>query len=674
MWIRSVIFTSLVTLLVSCGSGSSATSGSGSNSVGGDGASSSASLTVNFPLAGSLSTEESISFTGQVADLASGANAQVRVHSGGEMYSATVDASSRWYIQDVALTETPNGSYSVDLYIDGIMVDSDTLALGFHGTMVSFGLGDALALDEDAREAYLVDDRRLIQVDLVGGQRFEIALLPLQVQRISDLFWHPPTQRLYLFDHDGDVLAYEQKAGAWQLAELSQALSAATADSANEGRDVFLYNSESQVLNRYNEDFQWVAQVLPAELSDDVKKMVALGESQLVLVGSTELAVINPDTDETQIFSIAELGLGTVGDVTIDSVSEQLYIRNASNNELRRVQLDLSDSGQVSSELLDLGGRAAYTIEFDETGGELLFSATNALFALDPNDLSVAVLSELNWGSGADWAAPSSIALSENGEQLYVSDLANDDIYELNLFNGNRQALDTSGDSLEAVLGMVQDGENLYSVDLVRRSVLTTEIESGVTTDLALIGPGDPTLSEPIAIDLDEDRFRAFVLDRGLRAICEVNTASGVASILASSDDANALTLANSLVFEEVTQSIYWSSWFDNSLHRLNLNTLESELISGFTLGEGPNFQRPGAVALNQNATVAYVTDVVDGRVFAVNLLSGDRHLVLEAGRLLNPDSMVYDSERRLLQVLDTATGGVYALEPNSGDLALIAL
>ena len=680
MWIRSTLVSSLVISLLGCGSGSSTTQGSNSTLGGSQasppttGASANAALSVDFPLAGSLATQESISFVGQIEGLAPGSNAEVRVTSNGQVFSTTADSSGQWRVDAVTLEATTTGSYSINLYADGQLVDSGSLVLGFDGELVTFGLGDALTLDEDSNSAYLVDDLRLVQIDLISGQRSEIAQLPVQAQSISDLFWHSPSQRLFFLDQDGDLLAYEQTAGSWQSAELGQILSADAFAVADTSGEIFLLDSEAQVLNRYNANLQWIQQVSLPQISGDIEQVVALDSSQLVLISSSELVVFNPNTTQSQIFSSASLGLGNIDDATVDSASQQIYIRDASNNALWRLQLDLSAPEGLIAEQLDLGGVASYAMEFAEERGELLFSSSNRLLALDPNDFSVATLSETNWGSGVDWSVPSSIALSESGDELYVSDLANDDIYEVKLTSGSRQALNTSGDSLEAVSGMVQEGDNLYSVDLVRRSVLMTDIESGITADLALIGPGDPTLSEPIAIDLDEDRFRAFVLDRGLRAICEVSTVSGVASILASSDDAEALTLAISLIFDESTQSIYWSSWMDNSLHKLNLNTLESELVSGLARGSGPNFQRPGAVALNSEDGFAYVADFVDGRIFAVDLISGNRNLVLDTGALLSPDSMVYDSNRGLLQVLDTATGGVYVLEPVSGDLSLISL
>ena len=665
--------------LISCGSGGSSSSNltaeSGSQQENivpisfGD-----ASLVVDFPLDGGLSAQQRISFTGQVSGLSNFSDAQIRVSAPSGSYVSNLLADT-WIVESVLLDDDTNEEYQVELLVDGEVIDTAGVQLGFESSFIPFGIGQGLAVNESELIAYLLDAGKVVQIDLNTGIRSMISEISSEaVNDFVDILWLAQPEILLLLSASQEIYALEKSDSGWNSLVHLEGLNASAFDSNVTGDEIVVYSPDAHSLVFYDSMFNMETEVsLDGHLSV-LEKLAYFDSETMLLLGDDSLVVFNPASGSSDSMSLGELNLGVIGDLALDADREEIFLRSASSNVLWHLQLNFGVSPDFTATQLDLGGSVAYATAYSESIDELLFSSSNQLNSFEPRSSAVSAVSSLAWGGGEAWAAPVSLALSEDGQSLYVSDISTDDIYEVALGTGVRTALNATGESMEAVTGMVQNGQNIYSVDWVKKSVLVTNVGTGLTSDLILDSGVQPNFSEPVAIDLDPSSFRAFVLDRGLRAICEIDTVSGNAEVLVNNLDVPALALAKDLIFDESGETIYWSSWLDNSLHSLNLNNLQHRLISGLERGGGENFGRPSYIALDFERSAVYVSDALDSRIFSVDLETGQRQVIFDSELLSRPSSIAHDPDRGTLNILDAGTGGLYTLDPSSGGLVLISM
>lgn len=676
MWARFGFVLSAVLTLASCGNGGG---GSASPSqVNQDSPSSNnvelenISLSVSFPISGSLATSDSLSFSGEVLGFSSNQNTEIRIQTPSGVF-VTPAGTASWAIPDVEITADSAGEYQVGIYSGGQLLDSQIIRLTHSSAFQPFAIADALTVNAAGTIVYVVEGEWIIQVDLTSGERVPLMLLPERLSgQVSEIVLSPNSEVINILDTAGGFHRAVRSGADWVWSYGLSDFRAGSLASSLTG-DIYVYDQDAHALRQYDQAMGFTSEWLLDGDLPSIDKLAYLSANSLVSFGENSLTLFDLLDSSADQLALDSLDLNNVDNMVVDQSRSQLYLRSASTNELWNVDLDMSDAG-FGATLLDLGGVTTYALAFSDSLDKLLFGSPNRLHSLDPESYNRETVSELGWAEGERWTSPSSLALSPDGRYAYVSDLADDDIYQVDMESGSRSALNTSGESMEAVSGMVQGGENLYSVDWAKKSVLMTDVNSGLTSDLVIGSVDQPNFSELIAIDLDDSQFRAFVLDRGQRAIYEVSTASGNTNLLLDSQDAEALQLASDLQFDESKQTIYWSSWVDNGLHKLNLNSLQNERVSGGSQGGGDSLGRPNAIALDSKNGIAYIADAISRRILTVDLETGERTVVFEPDFSVQPKSIAFDEARGTLNILDAGTGGLYSLHPESGSLTLISM
>ena len=632
-------------------------------------------FSVNFPLNDSLTVQEKISFSGQIDGYGELAGIEIALDTGIDQYTAQID-QGQWSISDVELIRSSLHHYNVTLTLDGQTVAVEEVALTQDDSFLPFGVVNTMAVNTAGSRAYLVQDHALLGIDLLTGERLTVARLPDSLSgRVLDMEVIPNSDLIVLLDQFGDI----HYLSAQSTNDLMSSI-VASIDSIAVSPDGYLYahNSAGGSILRFDEQLNLDDEIfLPPEVSgleSVVENMAFISERILVLHGGSELVFFDIFSLTSENLSLVSQGIGIVNDLAVDPTTQQIYVTNTSTNNLLRLDTELGTAQISAMTEIALDTTPPHAIVFSASRGGVVFAARNELHLVDSASGSTSLLSGLKWGAGATWVTPSSLTLGDDGESIFVSDLATDDIYQVQLDTGDRSPLNTSGDQLEAVTGMVQSGTSIYSVDWVRRSVLMTEVASGVTSDIVVDTPNQTQFVEPVSIDMEGERFRVFVLDRGNRAIYEVDTASGNTQKLLDGQNSSALTLARDLSFDQESQSIFWSSWFDNGLHRLNLNTNQYDLITNSAQNQGERLGRPASLAIARNASVAYLTDALSDRLLSVDLESGTSSLLYQPDILLSPSAIDYDESRNLVHILDSEAAALYALNPDTGDLLLLSM
>lgn len=652
-----------------------------------------AEIALDFPLSGSLAIADKISFAGNISGIPDGQEVEIRLTNGATDYRLKTQyiVGTQWLIEDVSLTVDDLESvktFDIEMFIDDVMLDSLQTELAVDPDFVSFGVGDALAVNDDLNTAYLADDFRVVSIDLSSGERDLILDLTDQISHeIAQLVWIKSTHFLVLRDEIGTLLVFEGEGDSWQSVSLEALPTTATSIAASPFSDgLIVYQSQASTLIEYD---AFLVETGSTDLSGsaiNADSILAFSADEIMFVSAQGLNLVNLHTESVRSTSFAAESWTNIDAVTAGASSDELYIRDAGSNALWRVRIDLSGSSlpqndlDYVSELVDLNGIYPYSLSYFEGGEGILFSDSNRLSRLSFDTLEVSHISEANWGSGEQWIAPWGLTLekSETSDAdvayAYVSDIARDNILQIDLSTGDRQTLSRDGVSMKAVSGIVQGEGSIYGVDWAQKTVLSTDMITGFTSQLDDQNVTEAGLAEPIAIDLDSDQYRVFVLDRGLGAICEVDTLNGSSSVLVDRQTVPSLALASDLVFDASSQKIYWTSWLDNSVHSLNLNSFESSLVSGSNRGAGESLGRPQAIAIAANKGLLYTFNGMAGEIHAIEIDTGNREVITDSVPIAGTTSMTYDETRGALMVLDSAVGALYALYPETGDLALLSM
>lgn len=334
----------------------------------------------------------------------------------------------------------------------------------------------------------------------------------------------------------------------------------------------------------------------------------------------------------------------------------------------------VSDGADGKSPPMDRPAAVAY--DPGEDAYLVVDFGNDTLLRVDPDDGERKLLTDFaDAGSGPIVAKPGNIALDAARRALYVHDGSSGAITRVDLTTGDRRlAFDHDpkfGPLPQFVSGLHFEASSGDLIASTESHFVRYDLATDVRTELARVTVGEGAALESFMPFLLHDGARRELLfgtaSFGLRAV-DLTRGDRLDRVAASIG----LDSFNDAVLRADGDTLLHLAPSFGSLVSRDLDTLEATLVSDGSIGSGPPFNFPNALALDEEGERGFVVDSSGRRVLTVALGSGDRSLLAEVGdggavALSLVLEVVWDPVTGRVLLLDAVQPGVIAVDPDSG-------
>jgi hypothetical protein len=314
------------------------------------------------------------------------------------------------------------------------------------------------------------------------------------------------------------------------------------------------------------------------------------------------------------------------------------------SGELQAIDLATGDHTLVAANISPFQGHGINGFMFDSERDRVIFHVEHTFMAFDLTTGERRRISNTGVGDGPymEWAY--GVALNKAGDRAYVSGHREREggVLEVDLKTGNRRAV------------------------------------AGLGVDV-----GPPFAASDVV--LDEDRGRLLIADSERGQVVEVALETGRADIFWDSNAAfpdadRSEPTALALYGDELLVATHLGGQFEDGNNVLSTVALDSGAwvtLSGMGTGTGPSLGSIDSMAISYEDDLAFVGKTISHcPIVAIDLASGDRHLVFESDDPYSCRTEVFAHDpvrgRLVMQLTAAGTDGLHFFELATGDITPI--
>ena len=346
----------------------------------------------------------------------------------------------------------------------------------------------------------------------------------------------------------------------------------------------------------------------------------------------------------------AGVGLGdplsTVTDIWVHPAGQIIYVL-AVGGSIYSINVATGDRTLLGT---IAGGAFAMSVNADGTEIIALQPGLNFLKRYDVVNLTTMDISSDVIGVGPMPALTLSFDLDRNSNIAYVMDFSDGAVYSVDLITGDRAIVSnaqTGGGSLitrsrgialnpavTTAYAVDSNLESLFSINLAtgdRRIVSSAQAGSGYEINFSIAGALSPNGTDYYAL---EGRVFRINIGTGIRQLVSGEPAGVYAGI------GNGPAFGNStdMQVNDAATEAFVSTLSTNSIIRVNLLNGNRSILVDQTIGVGP-IVSPRAFRLNQAETIAYVASSGGlSQFYAIDIATGDRTLISGTGVGVGPE------------------------------------
>ncbi|HZF28374.1 MAG TPA: PQQ-binding-like beta-propeller repeat protein [Gammaproteobacteria bacterium] len=329
-------------------------------------------------------------------------------------------------------------------------------------------------------------------------------------------------------------------------------------------------------------------------------------------------------------------------DLVFDEAQSRLYLMEQDfSDPLLEVHLGNGDRERLTDASVGAG------VNFRDPKGIALDAGANVAYVVD-NIADVVVAVDLTDGSrrliagppdgrGTIATDPLGLALDRGGNQVYVADFTENSLYAIDLTSGARRNVSDQnrGAGVQFVnpvdVGVDATSGTAYVLDRGLDALLAVDLASGDRSTVLA------ALTDPAGLLLDAANRRAFVADAGADAVVRIDLATGARTTFSASGIGTGPLFGEMgrLTLDAAHGRLLVLDSFPSRIVAVDLATGNRTVLSGQssgsaspTIGGGPIFLQPGAIAVDEQREIAFVTENLYDAVIAVDLSSGFRQIV----------------------------------------------
>ena len=373
-------------------------------------------------------------------------------------------------------------------------------------------------------------------------------------------------------------------------------------------------------------------------------------------------------------------------DIVFDSSLGELFVSDDGRNAVVSVDRVTGDRAVISSASVGAGPviSSYRAMDLDASRNRLLLAQTRDVVSIDLATGARAVMSPGDVEPDSISRTFSSLSTGTTSGIAYLSDTFSNAVVRLNLLNGQRDSVSSSGlggsaATTHPVIGSgprlefpneVVFDETANRVFVIEEEFADPLIEIDLDTgDRAMLSDGSVgdgvNFRRPGGISLDAANRIAYIVDSVADTLVAVDLESGDRQLLAGDTNGRGTidTAPLGVAHGPDSGEILVADFTLNSLYAVDPLTGLERVISDATVGSGPLLENPDDTELAPDGDVAYVIDSLADAVFAVDLATGARQIVSLIG---SPKGLDLDADNGRLFVSDSDC--IYTVDLSSGE------
>jgi sugar lactone lactonase YvrE len=421
-----------------------------------------------------------------------------------------------------------------------------------------------------------------------------------------------------------------------------------------------------------------------------------IGLLYVVDSGLDAILRINISTGDRVVISDSDVGSGTnfgrPEGIAIFGNNTMAYVADSTKDNIFIVDLSTGERTVLSARTASADGQIGICENLVSperiklsADGSSLFVADNSsiVYSIDTALGTCSLIASDAQGSGIDLANPTDVIVSSQSDVMWVLDSALEEIVKIDLTSGERELFkEANNDSLfldpsAALLDSENDrlfevsSNTIYSVDL------SNSDQYGTVTVIAgpNIGAGY-NLIRPGELMLDSANNRLFTVDFGASydPIYQVDISTGDRTLIAeASDSYRSRVFIGSAIYDSKNERILYTDDAYDEIVAVDVNTGVYSLISDGSASTGNGFSFLQSIAINTDATLAYVSDSELETIFAVDLASGNPTVISSEStgnglQIGTAEAMAFDGINNRLFATNDISGLIFSVDIESGD------
>lgn len=404
----------------------------------------------------------------------------------------------------------------------------------------------------------------------------------------------------------------------------------------------------------------------------------------------TVLERVNPSTGSRVAVTGANTGFGdrfsNIDAVTVNSALNVAYVTEWPADKIFRVDLTTGErteianggagSGETFSEIVN--------IEISDDGNTLFFvgrtNEADPKSAVFSYNLITDHISIINDADTNDIQNLQDIILSADNQAYWLLDTRAETVLYVNRATDTTTniAIQDNDASLKDPTSALWDSENERWFVADRHTIYVANKTDG--TPLLSVFSAEEYVDIQ-AIEFNAQANRLFVVDRlsnARKVIIEVNTETGVGSVVVDSDVIGSNFYTNHLVYHPENNTLYWADYRYDEVASYNLTTTRPFTVANGTIGTGEHLNFAVTTTGDTENGRIFVFDYVMKTIFSVDLTTGDREVIAsetkgEGIEFDNVYTMTFDASNSRLIIADAQQDLLISVDIETGDRTVIS-
>lgn len=407
----------------------------------------------------------------------------------------------------------------------------------------------------------------------------------------------------------------------------------------------------------------------------------------------TILEKVNPQTGARIVVTGGGTGSGdtisNIDAVAVDSVNNVAYVTERYAEKIFRADLATgertliafgsADSGETFSDIVNIAiSNSGNTLFFVGRTSDAELKPAVYAFNLVTNHISL--INSVDNATASNIGSLQDIILGDDDQTYWLLDSRAETVFEVNMATEVTTSLSPQDETtvLTEPTSALWDSVRARWFIADRTQIYVAERGEGAPL-LAPFSVSEFTDIE--AVEFNEKTNRLFAVDRLSRTrkvIVEVDTTTGVSSVVMDSEVIGSDFYTNQLVFDDENNILYWTDYRYDEVAGFNLTTARPFTVANSSIGSGANLSFATTTVGDLANGRLFVYDNAMKGIFSVDISTGDRVEIASVTKGSGVEfedvySMTYDDEKERLFIADSKHDLLITVDVATGDREVLS-
>jgi len=402
---------------------------------------------------------------------------------------------------------------------------------------------------------------------------------------------------------------------------------------------------------------------------------------QLIVVdlSSGDRSVVSPKTTDS-------LTLIPAKSMIINHLGTQAWAADTKNKQIISIDLNTGSRKILSNHQIGdgLNFESPESLIYDQTNNRLLVGDTklNIVLSVNTETGNRDYFISNRYGHGPLFEQPAAIEVISD-ELAYVLDSKTKSLTQVNIINGNRRLISSGDNTLQGLslkspsdLSIDIDNNTAWVVDRELAAIIEIDLTNGDRRSISTQS-SDGASDYKIPVSIDNDGGRLYVSDIYHDKIQKTNSYTGktTRTLHKELSDGTHIKKSLSIDIDTTNQIIYGIDQTLKAVYQLDLASGKSKIISSPSIGSGINFDSPISIQVDESHN-AYIADSNLNAIIHVNLTNGNRTVLsnqaVGSGPIFKALSAIsYKNSVQKIYAIDKEEKAVFSIDISTGNRSI---